>query len=240
MLPRYSGLSHAQLQLLEKGLKQLELELSDTASAAIKQHLALVQKWRTKINLISIGEPSELITHHALDSLTLLKHVENSQQLLDIGTGAGFPGMQIAAARPDIHVSLLDSRRRRIEFLRMVNAQIQLGNASFICARVEEASQVAGLMSGNLALSAHSDVQAPAKFDTLVARAVATLNQLVKLTTPLRYSGQRLLAMKGQYPYEELEALNREYADQIDSVSVEALQVPGLIAERHVVILKFV
>lgn len=240
MWPEYPGLSQAQLQLLDKGLNQLGLELSDAALASIKQHLALVQKWRTKINLISIAEPGELITHHALDSLALLKHVEHSQQLLDIGTGAGFPGVQLAAARPDMHVTLLDSRRRRIEFLRMVNAQIGLKNASFICARVEEASRVASKIPEKSTRPPHSDVQAPAKFDTLVARAVATLNQLVKLTTPLRYPGQRLVAMKGQYPSGELEALNRECAAQIDSVSVQALKVPGLNAERHAVTIKFV
>ncbi len=240
MLPKQPGLSSMQLQLLEKGLDQLELDLSDAALAAIKQHLALVQKWRTKINLVSIAEPGELITHHALDSLALLKHVEYSQQLLDIGTGAGFPGMQLAAAGPGMHVTLLDSRRRRIEFLRMVNTQIQLENMSFICARVEEVTRVASMMPGNSTRPGHLDVQAPAKFDTLVARAVAPLNQLVKLTTGLRCSKQRLLVMKGQYPSAELEALNRECAGQIDSVSVEALKIPGLHAERHAVIIQFV
>ena len=240
MGPKHSGLSRVQCQLLEKGLDQLELELSEAALAAIKQHLALVQRWRTKINLISIAEPGELITHHALDSLALLKHVEHSRQLLDIGTGAGFPGMQFAAARPGIHVSLLDSRRRRIEFLRMVNAQIGLENTSFICARVEAVSQVINIMPEISTRPPHSEVQAPAKFDTLVARAVTTLDQLVKLTASLRFSGQRLVAMKGQYPSEELEVLNRESAGQIDSVSVEPLTIPGLNAERHAVIIKFV
>jgi len=233
------GLTRAQRQLLGRGIEQLGLSLSDEALNAIQLHLALVQKWRSRINLVSFATPEELITHHALDSLALLPLIEQSRQVLDIGTGAGFPGMQLAAARPGTHFTLLDSRGRRIEFLRLVSAQAKLSNTVFLCARVEDVFCPAGDVSGNLAGSVHSQVQAPAKFDTLLARAVASLDLLVEITIPLRFSGQRLIAMKGQYPHKELEVLNTKHSGQIKSVSVEKLDVPFLEAERHAVIIEY-
>jgi 16S rRNA (guanine527-N7)-methyltransferase len=233
------GLTRAQQELLARGIEQLRLDLTDAASLAIEQHLSLVQKWRSKINLVSIAAPGELITHHALDSLALLPYIEQSQQVLDIGTGAGFPGMPLAAARPGTHFTLLDSRRRRIEFLRLVNAQAGLKNTALECARVEEISRPYSAMPENSEYLPYSAVQAPLKFDTLVARAVASLDQLVQMTAPLRFTGQRLIAMKGQYPHDELEALHRNHSEQIARVSVDAIEVPFLDAERHVVVIEY-
>jgi 16S rRNA (guanine527-N7)-methyltransferase len=227
-------ITQAQRQLLSRGIEYCGLDISAEALSAIELHLSLVQKWRHRINLISIANDLELITHHALDSLVLLPFIEQSQRVLDFGTGAGFPGLQLAGARPDIAFSLLDSRQRRIEFLRMVSAQAGLGNTTFINSRIEDLS-----VSEELKELPHSDVHTPAKFDTLVVRAVAPLEQLVLLTAPLRVSGQRLIAMKGQYPHAELEALKNKYADQIVSVQVEPLDVPFLKAERHAVVIEY-
>ena len=229
------GLSARQHDLLLQGVESLGINLPVEALGAIEIHLSLVQKWRTRMNLVSIRNERELITHHALDSLTVLPCIEQSRWVLDIGSGAGFPGMLLAAAKPAAHFSLLDSRRRRIEFLRMANTHVGLNNVDFICARVEELSRASkGGLEKQPALH-ESDVHAPTKFDTLVARAVASLEQLVEMTLPLRYAGQRLIAMKGQYPRKELDVLTDRYADQIESVSVTALDVPFLQAERHVV-----
>lgn len=233
------GLTQAQQQLLARGIEQLGLELPEAALSAMQLHLSLVQKWRSKINLVSIADPKELITHHALDSLALLPCIEQSRRVLDIGTGAGFPGMLLAAARPGTHFTLLDSRRRRIEFLRLVNAQAGLKNTAFECARVEEIAGPRSTTSGNSQYLPYSAVQAPAKFDTLVARAVTSLDQLVQMTAPLRFTGQRLIAMKGQHPHDELEALGANHSEQIAGVSVDAIDVPFLDAERHAVIIEF-
>jgi len=234
-----SELTQAQQQLLARGLEQLGLDLPDAASSAIELHLSLVQKWRSKINLVSFAAPEELITHHALDSLALLPYIEQSRQVLDIGTGAGFPGMLLAAVRPETHFTLLDSRRRRIEFLRLVNARMGLKNIAFECARVEEISRPRRTTPENSEHLAYSAVQAAAKFDTLVARAVASLDQLVQMAAPLRFAGQRLIAMKGQYPHDELEALEANYSEQIARVSVDAIEVPFLDAKRHAVIIEY-
>lgn len=234
-----AGISPEQHELLCRGIKALGLDLSADALRVIEVHLFLVQKWRSKINLVSISNEQELITHHALDSLALLPFIQQSHRVLDFGTGAGFPGMLLAATKPEVQFSLLDSRQRRIEFLRMVNARTGLKNVTFISKRVEDFLPSAIPAAENSLTSLHSDVHVAVKFDTLVARAVASLDKLVELTAPLRYSGQRLVAMKGQYPQDELATLNKKYSDQIASVSVESLQVPFLEAERHVVIIEY-
>ncbi len=233
------GISTAQHDLLCRGIEVLGLEISADSLNAIEIHLSLVQKWRSKINLISITGERDLITHHALDSLALLPLIEQSQRVLDFGTGAGFPGMLLAAAKPGISFSLLDSRVRRIEFLRLVNTQTRLENITFISARVEAFSLGNVSEQENSLVSPYSEVHAPVKFDTLIVRAVASLDQLVEMTAPLRLSGQRLIAMKGQYPQEELDVLDKKYSEQIASVSVDVLDVPFLEAERHAVVIEY-
>ncbi len=228
------NLSHAQHTLLLEGLAQIGLEPASESLAALEMHLALVQKWRSKMNLISIAEERELISHHALDSLVIAPWLHETRQVLDFGTGAGFPGMQLAAVFPDVHFTLLDSRQRRMEFLRMVAVQAGIENISLATARVEQYN------GENQACTRwDSAMQKQAKFDTLVVRAVATLTQLVAMTSHLRCKGQRLLAMKGQAPQVELDALLGSYPDQIKSARIEPLGVPGLAAERHLVIIEF-
>ena len=175
-----------------------------------------------------------MISHHALDSLALAPFLQGSHQVLDIGTGAGFPGMLLAAVHPQCSFFLLDSRQRRIEFLRMVNARVKLENVRFLCGRVEELMQ-----RGQLSRLSQSGVQMSVKFDTLVARAVASLEQLVTLTLPLQSAGVRLLAMKGQHPREELGKLEAQHSGRLQSVQVEPLKIPYLDAQRHVVIIRF-
>lgn len=217
-----------------EGLTRISLEPSPESLAALEMHLALVQKWRSKMNLISIADERELISHHALDSLVIAPYTRTARQVLDFGTGAGFPGMQLAAVFPDVHFTLLDSRQRRMEFLRMVAMQAGIKNISLETMRVEAYSGRHRVQAG-----ADSAMQDTVKFDTLVVRAVATLTQLVAMTSHLRCKGQRLLAMKGQAPQAELDTLLGSYPDQIKSTSIEPLSVPYLAAKRHLVIVEF-
>ncbi len=228
------NLSNVQHELLLKGLKEIGLSPDASSLAAIESHLALVQKWRSKINLISISHERDLVSHHALDSLIIAPYLEQARQVLDFGTGAGFPGMQLAALLPHLHFTLLDSRQRRMEFLRMVGVQAGIKNISLATARVES-------FDGQIAVPSKLDsaLQPAIKFDTLVVRAVASLAQLVDMTAHLRCSGQKLLAMKGQAPQDELDTLMEHSSDQIKSAVIEPLTVPGLAAERHLVIIEF-
>lgn len=226
MLP---GISHVQQTLLQTGIEQIGLDISDSAWQKIAKHLALVDQWRNKINLISIQNERELITHHALDSLSIAPLLTDSKKVLDIGTGAGFPGLQLACMYPEIAFTLLDSRQRRIEFLRLVALQAKLGNTQFVTSRVED------YLTMNMAFAGGD----PIIFDTLIARAVTSLAQLLKLIAHLRHPGQRLIAMKGIYPQQEIEDLKRRYADVISNIHVEKLSVPHLDAQRHAVIIQF-
>lgn len=220
--------------MLDDGIGELGLDISEHQRESIVLYLSLVARWRNQINLVSLGSEQELISHHALDSLALKPFIEGAQKILDIGTGAGFPGMLLAAVQPQSSFYLLDSRTRRIEFLRMVNARLRLDNLHFLCDRVEALTKRYPLLESD-----QSGVQMPVKFDTLVARAVASLEQLVTLTLPLQSAGVRLLAMKGQYPREELEKLEAQHSGRLQSVQVEPLKIPFLDAQRHVVIIRF-
>ncbi len=227
-------LSAAQLDCLHAGLDGLGIQLATSQTEKIVKHLALVQQWRDKINLVSYSKEQELITHHALDSLSVLPYIEDSQCALDIGTGAGFPGMVLAAALPNTQFTLLDSRQRRIEFLRMVAAQSSLSNVRVINSRVEVfAAGQAG------ADREDSSMQPRQKFDTLIARAVASLSVLVEMTSSLQSRGVRLVAMKGRHPIAEIEALDKNFADRYSSVGVESVGVPYLPAQRHIVTINF-
>lgn len=229
-----TGLGREQAALFRQGIEQLALSLSCEQFERMTAYLEMVEKWRRKMNLVSVRNARELITHHALDSLALAPFVRPAELLLDIGTGAGFPGMLLAMACPGSVFHLLDSRQRRIEFLRLVQSRAGLENLFLHCARVENlAGEIESADTAQLA------VQPLPKFDTLIARAVASLAQLVSMTTPLRVTGQRLLAMKGRYPEAELERLHKTCSDQIESIRVEELRVPFLEAERHLVIIQF-
>lgn len=212
--------------LISAGLKELELLLDERQLSQIQTHFNLIKKWHKQINLVSFKDERALVTHHVLDSLALEPLLRASKNILDIGTGAGFPGIPLAAVCPDIEFSLLDSRQRRVEFLRLVVAQAKLENVQVATSRIEN-------------YYCNLPVQNTTKFDTLVARAVTSLAKLVELTSHLHFSGQRLLVMKGRYPDEELEALEQHHGSMLSSIRVESLHVPFLDAERHAVIIEF-
>lgn len=222
-------ISSTQQALLRTGIDQIGLEVSDGAMSNIEHHLALVYKWRSMINLISITDERDLITHHALDSLVIVPLLAQSKRVLDIGSGAGFPGLQLASVCPKTSFTLLDSRQRRVEFMRMVTVAIGLENVALSTGRIERHQPV----------SAQGQAGVSPPYDTLVARAVASLETLLKLTRHLHFPGQRLIAMKGVYPTAEIKEIERQAHTPIREVTVERLEVPYLQAQRHAVIIHF-
>lgn len=191
-------------------------------------HLQELDRWRSRLNLTTIRTPDEMVSKHTLDSLVLLPWL-HGERVLDIGTGAGFPGLSLASARPDWAFTLLDSRGKRIEFLRYVLAglhdDLSLPRVELVHSRVEQFHS--GQFNG------------AAKFDTLVARAVSSLVNLFAMTKHLQAPGVRLLAMKGQYPEDEIKALEQAASKHAFELEVVSLQVPGVTAERHVVVVDF-
>ena len=164
----------------------------------------------------AIKDRDAVVVHHLLDSLAILPWIVGAR-VLDIGSGGGFPGLPLAIARPDIQVQLLDSRGRRVAFLRHVITTLGVTNADVISTRVE-------------------DYRPAEKFDTLVCRAFASLADIVALTASLQQPATRLLAMKGKSVFEELAALPPAWRTRVD---VTEVSVPLLEAERYVAVIQF-
>ncbi len=195
------------------GLAQLELELPAHAREAFLAYVALIDKWNRVYNLTAIREPERMAVEHILDSLTILPHVR-PPRILDVGSGAGLPGIPLAIARPDWHIALLDSNHKRCTFMQQAVIELGLGNVEVVCERAES--------------------YRPAQpFDTVVSRAFSDTAHFARTALPLVAAAGAMLAMKGLYPHEELAQLPREAALK----EVVALTVPGLEAQRHLVVM---
>lgn len=199
-------------QELEAGLAQLGLELSAEQIDRLNQYLALLNKWNKTYNLTAVRETERMVAYHVLDSLSALPHIQGAR-VLDVGSGGGMPGMLFAIARPDWQLTLIDANHKKTTFLRQAAIELGLNNVEVHCERVEA-------------------LAAPA-FDVITSRAFADLAEFVRLTRHVLADGGVWAALKGVYPYEEIAQL----PDDIRVVSVQALHVPGLDAERHLVTL---
>lgn len=202
---------------LEDGLRALGLALPPGAKPQFAAFVALLAKWNRTYNLTAIRAPARMLTHHVLDSLAVLTvlALAPGARLLDLGCGAGLPGLPLAVARPDVAVTLLDSSSKKIAFVRQAIGELGLANATAVAARVEA-------------------FVAPAPFDVVISRAFADLAAFVAAARRLLAPGGALVAMKGRLPGPELAALPRG----VRVVATPALAVPGVEGERHLVILK--
>ncbi len=198
--------------MLEQGITALGLDIPAATQQKLLDYLALLGKWNKVHNLTAVRDEQEMVTLHLLDSLAVLPHI-TTNHLLDVGSGAGLPGIPVALVRPDIQVTVLDSSHKKTTFLRQAKAELGLDNLQVVCSRVEQ-------------------YQPPQKFQQIVSRAFSDLAEFVKLTVNLLDGQGSWLAMKGVYPYDELAQLN-----EMDT-EVLPLKVPGLDAQRHLVVLK--
>lgn len=199
-------------QELEAGLAQLGLALSTGQIARLNQYLALLNKWNKTYNLTAVRETERMVAYHVLDSLSALPHIQGAR-VLDVGSGGGMPGMLFAIARPDWQLTLIDANHKKTTFLRQAAIELELDNVEVHCERVEALAALA--------------------FDVITSRAFADLAEFVRLTRHVLADGGVWAALKGVYPYEEIAQL----PEDIRVVSVQALHVPGLDAERHLVTL---
>src|SRR5690606_3556306 len=122
---------------LSEGLAALGLDLTEEVTRRLIAHLDLVAKWNRVHNLTAVREPGQMIPLHLLDSLTLPPRLDDARTLVDVGTGAGFPGIPIAIARPDLRVTLLDASHKKCAFLEQARMELSLGNVEVVCERVE-------------------------------------------------------------------------------------------------------
>lgn len=197
---------------LAAGLADLGIDLPDVAQHKLLAFRDLLLKWNKTYNLTALRDPVQAISHHLLDSLAILPHVGDGP-LLDVGSGGGLPAIPLAIARPALPVSMVDTVQKKTTFLQQAVIELGLKNATVHHARVEE-------MSGSYA--------------QISSRAFAEIGLFVSLTRHLLAPGGRWLAMKGVLPDDELKALPADIA--VDAII--PLSVPGLDAERHLIILK--
>jgi 16S rRNA (guanine527-N7)-methyltransferase len=193
-------------QTIEDGAKALGLLLPSGASGKLAQLLNELGRWNARINLTAIRDVESMIAAHVLDSLSVRSLVAG-RTVIDVGTGAGFPGLPLAITSPELDIMLIDSNGKKISFVRHMIGELDLPNVRAEHARVERF--------------------APAeRFDTVIARAFASLPRLLELTRHLLDDAGVLLALKGQYPAAELDEL-QQCAEPWD-INVTKLTVPGL------------
>jgi 16S rRNA (guanine527-N7)-methyltransferase len=202
---------------LAAGIDALQIDLGRAAQNRLRAYVALLEKWNRTHNLTAIRDPAHMITHHLLDSLAVLPHLPQrvDVRLVDVGSGAGLPGIPLALARPDWSVTLVDSNRKKVAFLQQAAIELALSNVDVTCARVE-------------------DFVPPKPFDVVIARAYAVLAVFVSHARHLLACGGKLVAMKGLLPRAEIEGL----AADIRVVAAPRLRVPGIDGERHLVIME--
>lgn len=200
--------------MIERGAAELGLAVAAGAAERLARFLSLLAKWNRTYNLTAVTEPEAMVARHVLDSLSGAPWIRGVRAL-DIGTGAGLPGVPLAIVDPERQWVLLDSRAKRVQFLTYARHDLGLENVTVVRARFEK-------------------YQPEGKFDTLTARAFSALPDLVRGAMPFILAGARLVAWTGSDP-------TRELAETLDHRSVchavHAVRVPGVDAQRHIVVI---
>jgi 16S rRNA (guanine527-N7)-methyltransferase len=197
-------------KILNEGITTLGFKISSETQNNFFAFIELLQKWNKVINLTAITETEEIVVKHILDSLAIAPYLKG-KSILDFGTGAGLPGIPLALVFPQYNFTLLDSNNKKISFLNQVVLNLKLGNVKVILSKVEQFNFASG-------------------FDTIIARAVGSLRDIIILTRHLLSPKGQLLVMKGKYPENELDEISN-----LAKIKIHQLKVPYLNAERHLV-----
>jgi 16S rRNA (guanine527-N7)-methyltransferase len=192
--------------------QEMKLSLSGEQVDKLMAYLQLLVKWNKAYNLTAVKDPSEMITRHLLDSLSLLPFVKGPR-IIDVGSGPGLPGIPLAICRPDLDITTLDSNGKKTRFQNQVKVELSLNNLTVINGRAEQCDD--------------------APFNEVVSRAFASMADMIKWTHQLCRQDGVFLAMKGLYPTDELSQL----PENIQLKSSHSLDVPGTHGARHLMVL---
>ncbi len=202
------------LQQLQKMLALTDLEITELQQKQLVQLVELLNKWNKAYNLTSVRDPNQMLVKHIMDSIVVSPHLQG-QRLIDVGTGPGLPGLPLAILNPDKKFVLLDSLGKRLRFIRQAVLALGLKNVEFVQSRVEE-------------------YQPEEKFDVVLSRAFASLQDMLFWCKHLPNENGHFLALKGQLPEQEIAALDKQF-EFIESIP---LHVPNLEGERCLVKVK--
>jgi len=202
------------VDLLGRGLDEMGLAVAEDSRIRLIEYLRLLEKWNQVYNLTAIRELRKAVSVHLLDSLALMPFV-TAGRLLDVGSGAGLPGIPLAVARPELSVTLLDSNHKKAAFLSQAVSELGLKNAKVVCQRVET-------------------WRPEERFDYIVSRAFSEIAEFVTLSQHLLAPKGVLAAMKGVLPFEEIERLPPEFRLR----QLHPLSIPSLEASRHLVVIE--
>ena len=208
-------------ELMKENLKELNIELSDLQLEQFYNYMNILLEWNKFMNLTGITEPKEVITKHFIDSLTVLDKVDKNASVIDVGTGAGFPGIPIKIAFPETRVVLLDSLNKRIKFLNEVIEKLKLKDIETIHGRAEEYGRNKNYRE---------------KYDIAIARAVAPLNILLEYLMPFAKVKGKCLCMKGSSSEEEIE--NSKNAIKVlggELIKTKEFYIPNTDMKRRIV-----
>ena len=209
---------------MSKKSKILGVRFSVEQIEQFYKYMNLLIEWNEKMNLTAITEPKEIILKHFIDSLTILKYIDDNSKLVDVGTGAGFPGVPLSIMNPTLKITLVDSLNKRLIFLQEVVKELNLKNIEIVHARAEEFGQNKNYRE---------------KFDIAVSRAVANLSVLAEYLLPAVKIGGQVICMKGSQVEEELNDAKfalKELGGKIKSVDEFCL--PGTDMKRNVIIVE--
>ncbi len=185
-----------QVEILKSGLQKLGLSYTSLQMDQFRAYLELLLNWNRRINLFSAQDAPRLAQRHLLESVAWTRHLSPAfgSTVMDLGSGAGFPGVPLKILRPDLELTLLESKRKKAIFLKEVRDALKLSGIEIVCARAEELRELP---------------QWQEKFDWIIARAVASLDKLLKWSWPLLKPGGQLLSFKGSRLVTELKQINK-------------------------------
>lgn len=211
-------------EIFQKYLSEIDIKLDEEKIIKFYNYMKILLEWNEKINLTAITEPEEVILKHFVDSLTIAKYINQQDTLVDVGTGAGFPGIPLKIYRDDIKITLVDSLNKRINFLNEVITSLNLKNIEAIHSRAEEFGR---------------NKKYREKFDIATSRAVANLTTLSEYLVPLVKENGKCISMKGPEIEEELK--NSEKAIDVLGgriVKVDNFNLPKSDIGRNIIIIQ--
>lgn len=211
-------------EILNKHLKEIKIELQKEQIEKFYKYMNLLLEWNEKINLTAITEPEEVILKHFVDSLTISKYIEKGSKLVDMGTGAGFPGIPIKILRDDVEITLADSLNKRINFLNEVIKELNLKNIETVHTRAEEFGK---------------NKKYREKFDIATSRAVANLSTLSEYLIPLVKNAGKVICMKGSEIKEEVETAKKAIEILGGKIEQEeSFNLPNSDMKRNLIIIR--